>query len=96
MANFQQSVNEEPQSGIGGNSAGRSMWGIQQSGILQIGHHIADRRRRQLQIEATRQGPRPDRLSGLEIAVNDLTQNIGAARIQLRNRAAHRPVVSIG
>ena len=52
-ADLEQTVDKEPQTGFGRQASRRHMRRIQQPGILQVGHDIADRCRRQFHAQPT-------------------------------------------
>ena len=75
---------------LGRQPAGRGVRRIKQPGFFQIGHHVADRRRRQVLREAARQSARADRLAGGDITVNDQPEDLSAALVELVDRRKRR------
>ena len=62
-----------------GRRPGRGMGGEEQAGILQIGHHIADGRRRQRHAQPARNRARADRLAALDIGGDDMAEDLARA-----------------
>jgi hypothetical protein len=87
-------VDKEAKALLRGLPSGRGMRGDDQPQILEIGHHIAHRGRRQPDRQHARQIARTDGRAGLEIALDDLFEDVLAARIEQRQEVlggfAHR------
>ncbi len=66
---------------MGGSAARRNMRGIEQAEIGQVGHDIADRRRRERDY-ALRQGARADRFAGRQVAFDDLLEDVARALVE--------------
>jgi hypothetical protein len=66
--------------------SGRGVRGKQQPRFFEVGHHVADRRRRQILHQQPRHGARAYRLAGRDIAVDDQAKNLAAALVQLVDR----------
>ncbi len=87
VPHLQQAVYEQAQSRVGGQASGADMRRAQQAKLGQILHGVADRGGRQLHA-APRQGPRPHRLAGLQIALDDAAEDVARPRIQLGKAGA--------
>src|SRR6202011_4131306 len=83
---LQQAMNKQPQTGLGRQPPGGGVRRVEQPGLLEIGHDVADRCRRQVLPEAARQGTRADRLAGGDVAVDDHAKNFAAALVEFVNR----------
>ncbi len=94
VAEFQQTVHEQAQPGLGRQTPGRGVRRIEQPRLFEIGHHVADRRRRQVLPEQPRQRARADRLAGLHESVDDQAKNLAAAIVQLGKRRCRRYLVA--
>jgi hypothetical protein len=69
---------------------------IDQPELLEIGHHVAHRGRRQRGRDQARDVARADRLAGCQIAFDDLTEDLARALVELGEahlRRADRDVV---
>jgi hypothetical protein len=86
VADLEQAVDEEFQPGIGRQAAGRGMRRVEQAEILQVGHDVADGGGRQRLGELAGERPRTDRLAGLDIAFDDVAQDLAGTLIQLGDR----------
>jgi transcriptional regulator of heat shock response len=75
-ADLQDTVDKKAQALFGRQAAGGGMRRIKQSELFQIRHHVANRRRRQRQAKPARQGARPHWLSGLDISLDHVPQNL--------------------
>ena len=82
FAEMQQAIDEQAQALVGGQPAGGGVRGEQQAGVGQVGHHVADGRRRQVHRQPARQRAAADRLAGLDVLLDDLAQNRGGAGIE--------------
>ena len=68
---------------LGRQPAGRGVRRIEQPGLLQVGHDVADGRRRQLQARSPRDRARADRLAGLDIGIDDVAEDLARAIAEL-------------
>ena len=82
VAHLEQSVHEEPKAGMGRQPSGAHMGGAQQTQLSQVLHGVADRSWRQRHA-ALRQGARPHRIPGLQIALNDAPEDLPGAGVEL-------------
>jgi hypothetical protein len=57
---------------------------IDQAELLEVGHDVAHRGRRQRRGDQSRQVARTERLAGGEIALDDLTENLARTLVELR------------
>ena len=75
----QHRVDEQAVAARGGDAAGAGVRAGDQAELLEIGHHVADRRRRQLEAAGARQRARADRLAVGDVAFDQgLQQGLGA------------------
>jgi hypothetical protein len=82
VAEFEQPVHEQAQALLGRQAAGAGVGRVEQPRLLQIGHHVADRGRRQVERQAARQRAAADRLAGLHIDLDQLAQHRCGAGIK--------------
>ena len=94
VAKLEQPVHEQAQPRLGRQPPGRGVRRVEQPRLFEIGHHVADRRRRQVLAQQPRQRARADRLAGLHIAVDDQAKNLAAALVQLGERRRRRRLVA--
>ena len=78
----QQAVDEEPVALGRRNAAGRRVRARDEAHLLEVGHDVADRRRRQLEARLPRQHARADRLAVGDVALDQRLQQVLRARIQ--------------
>ena len=90
FAELQQPVDEQPQALVGRQAAGRGVRREQQAGLGQVGHDVADRRRRQAHGQPAGQGAAADRLAGLDVLLDDLAQHRGRAGVEARRQGDAR------
>ena len=94
VAEFQQPVDEQPQAAIGRQPAGGGMRGIEEAGLLEIRHDVADRGRGEAERQAARQGAGAHRLAGQDIDLDQFAEDGRAAAVEAREgspgRAAER------
>src|SRR6202011_1240782 len=83
IANLHQGVDEKSQTKFGGQPAGGSMRRVDQAELLEIGHHVADRGRRQRHRDQARNVARTDGFAGREITLDDLTKYVPRALVEL-------------
>ena len=83
IAQLHYGIDEESQAEFGRQPAGRGMRGIDQAELLQVGHDVAHRGRRQRHCDQARQIARPDRLAGRQITLDDLPKNLARALVEL-------------
>ena len=83
-AQLQQPADEQAEAALGRQAAGRGMRRIEQAGILQIRHDVADGGRRQRHGEPARNRARADGLTRFHVGVDDVAQDFA------------RPLVEIG
>jgi hypothetical protein len=96
VAELEQAVDEKPQPGIRRQPASRGVAGIEQACILQVGHDVADRGRRQRLGQPPRQRPRTHRLAGLDIAFDHQAQDLARTVVQDRDRGGRSPQTGTG
>ena len=94
-----QAVDEEAVALRRGHAAGGRVRARDEAHLLQVGHHVADRRRRQVEPRMPRQRARADRLAVADVAFDQRLEEVLRARIQhgrdstaarARRGAAHR------
>ncbi len=74
----QHGVDEQPVAARGRDAAGAGVRAGDQAELLEVGHHVADRRRRQLEAAGARQRARADRLAVGDVALDQgLQQGLG-------------------
>ncbi len=56
---------------------------MQETGILEVGHDVADGGRRELHAEPTRHRAAADRLAGFDIGFDDVPEDFAAALVEL-------------
>jgi hypothetical protein len=81
VAQFHQTVDKEPQAGMGGKPPGADVGGAQQAEFGQVLHGIADGGRRELDA-APGEGTGTDRLSGLKIALDHPAEDVAGAAVE--------------
>ena len=79
VAELQQPVHEQAQSALGRQSAGGGVRGVEQPGLLEVRHGVADGGGRQAERQPSRQGAAADRLAGFHVQLHHLPQDGGAA-----------------
>ena len=67
-----------------GSRPGRGVRRIDEAELLEVRHHVAHRRGRQRRRDQARDVARADGLAGGEIALDDLTENLARALVELR------------
>ena len=77
-----QAVDEETVALRRRHAAGRRVRTRDEAHLLEVGHHVADRRRRQLEAGLPRQRARADRLAVGDVALDQRLQQVGGARIE--------------
>jgi len=55
---------------------------VDQARLLEIRHHVADRGRRQVHRQGAAECPRTDGITGLDIALDDLPENLARPEIE--------------
>src|SRR5262249_25405665 len=86
-----QRIDEESQAEFGGQAAGGGVRCVDQTELLEVGHDVANRSRRQRRGDQARQVARADRLPGGQIALDDLPENLARALVELRQTDLRRP-----
>ena len=82
VSELQNPVHEQLQAGLGRQPPGGCMGREQKSRFFQIGHHIADGRRRQIHGEAFGYGSRANGIAGFHIGFDDAPQNFARTVVQ--------------
>src|SRR6516165_631618 len=96
VADLHQCVDEEAQPELGRQPPSRGVRRINEAELLQIRHHVAHGRRRERSRDQTRNIARAHGLAGGEVALDDLSENIARALVELGEahlRRADRDVV---
>ena len=81
VAQLHQTVDKEPQAGMGGKPPGADVRGAQQAKFGQVLHGIADGGRGELDA-APGEGKGTDRLSGLQIALDHTAEDVAGAAVE--------------
>ena len=81
-ADFEHRVDEEAQTLLGGLATGRGMGRRDQAEIFEIGHDIAHAGGAETDRKHARQVARADRAARFEVALDDLSEDVLAARIE--------------
>ena len=89
VADLQKTVDEQAQPGVGGHAPGAGVRRAQESQLREILHGIADRSGREVHA-ASGDRPRAHRIAGLEIGLDDPTENIAGPGIQFGEAGAWR------
>src|SRR6266699_6430947 len=82
----EQRVDEKPVAARGGNPSRRGMRARDEAELREVGHHIADRGRTQVQPREARQRARADRLAFGDIALDQGLEQDLRATVQHRSR----------
>jgi hypothetical protein len=77
IAELQQPIDEKPQTPIRRQATGRGMRRVEQPGLGEIGHDVADGGGGKRQRQAAREGAAADRLTGFHILFDDLAKDSG-------------------
>jgi hypothetical protein len=91
VAGFEEAVDVQAKTEIGRHAPGRGVGREQQSGVLEVGHHVANAGRRQVLVRAARDRARPDRLTRLDVSVDDLAEDLLGAFAQLDDHRSMWP-----
>ena len=83
IAELHQGIDEEPQAEFGRQPACRGMRRVDQAKLLEIGHHVAHRGRRQRHRDQARNVARTDGFAGRQITLDDLPKYVARALVEL-------------
>ena len=87
-----QAVDEEAVALRRGHASGRRVRAGDEAHLLEVGHHVADRRRRQLEARLPRQRARADRLAVGDVALDQRLEQVLRARVQHDGRYSRADV----
>ena len=97
-ADLEHRVDEEAEALLGRGAAGGGVRGGDEAEILEIGHHVAHRGGREARVEEPAQIARSDRDARLEVALDELPENVLAAGVEHREevfRGFHRIPINL-
>ena len=78
-----QMIDEETVAAVGGNAAGGGMRLLQVSEVLEVGHDVAEARRRELKTAGSSQRSRADGLACRYVLDDDLAQHLAGAAVEI-------------
>ena len=88
IADLQEGIDIEPETGLGRQAPGAGMGRVQQADVFQVRHHVAHRGRRQRGREPPRNRARADGFAGLDVFVDDNAENFPRSLVKFLD---HKP-----